>query len=490
MKKQLKGLKSMNKIFRISLMVISLVFISCEIPENLNDHPTDFEVSEVDANLFLNGAQLANVIVQASHLNRISGMYSGQLVGYASLYSNIYGYSLSTVESNGEWNRAYIGVVQNTRHIQSIASEDKFMVGISKVLEAHAISTLAILMGDVPYSEIVSGDADGDGLTDILAPKFDSQKEVLNACIALLTSAVTDLNASSSRSEKYDIYFNGDKDKWILSAYTLKARISLVMKNYQKALEYANSGVINSQESMLYIPRGESNVSEGDKNLFYEILEGSRSEDIGNNGSYLMNLIDPSHSNYRGNSKTNEEARYNYYAIDENSGSDNLGIISQFEPQPLITAWETLLIIAETSARTQGFAEGLENLNNYRSWLNQGGRINSAYRDAAKYKYEDYVEADFANGGMENSDGVTKEVALLREIIEERYVSGFGTYMPFNDHRRLRGAGETNFIPPFPLNTDAATQHVERLPWAQDELITNPNKTEDPGLYAKTEVNQ
>ena len=91
---------------------------------------------------------------------------------------------------------------------------------------------------------------------------------------------------------------------------------------------------------------------------------------------------------------------------------------------------------------------------------------------------------------MENSDGVSSETALLREIIEERYVSGFGTYMPFNDHRRLRGDGETNLIPPFPLNTTAATAHVERILYAQDELTSNSSMDGDPGLYAKTEVNQ
>ena len=118
---QLKGYNKMNKIFKVSLLSALLVLMYCEIPADLNDNPNEITVSDVDANLFLNGAQLANVIVQVSHLNRISGMYSGQLIGYTSLYSNIYGYSLSTVESNGEWNRAYIGVVANTRHIQALS---------------------------------------------------------------------------------------------------------------------------------------------------------------------------------------------------------------------------------------------------------------------------------------------------------------------------------------------------------------------------------
>ena len=485
MKIESKGLITMKKLISLITLSIALVMTSCEIPENLNDNPNEITVSDVDANLFLNGAQLANAIVQVSHLNRISGMYSGQLVGYASLYSNIYGYSLSTVESNDEWFSAYVGVVSNTRHIQESAPNDKLLVGISQILEAHAISSLALLMGDVPYTEINS---DND------SPKFDKQSSVLDACSSLLSDGITTLSAANSRSEAYDIYFNGDKDKWIAAAHTLKARIALAKKDYASALSHAGSGISSSAGDMLYKPRGDAATPNGDKNLYWEILNGSRTGDLGNakdgNRSYLIDLLDPAHSDYRGNAKTTEEARYTYYSIDETSAGGNTGVVEQFEPQPMVTYFENQLIKAEASARTSGFAAGLSALNAYRSWLNTGGRLNSNHNDNTKYKYEAYVDADFASNGIENADGVTKEVALLREIIEERYVSGFGTFMPFNDHRRLRGAGETNLIPPFPLNTQAATKHVERLPWSQDELTSNATVDEDPGIYAKTEVNR
>jgi len=153
---------------------------------------------------------------------------------------------------------------------------------------------------------------------------------------------------------------------------------------------------------------------------------------------------------------------------------------------PMVTYFENQLIKAEAAARTGG--DGLGHLNDYRAWLAAGGRLNAAFNDSAGILYDAYVSADFASGGMENSDGVSTETALLREIIEERYVSGFGTYMPFNDHRRLRGDSETDLIVPFPLNPGGSA-HVERIPYAQDELTSNSNMTEDPGLYAKTKVN-
>jgi hypothetical protein len=479
MKNSIKVYRPMKNFFSLILSGSMLMLVSCEIPTDLNDNPNDITLNDPAPNLFLNGAQLANVMVQNSHLNRISGMFSGQLIGYASLYSNIYGYSLSTVESNDEWNGCYTGVLTNVRLIRETVPDDKLLVGISKVLEAHAVGTLAILMGDVPYSEAIS---------EVDDPKFDSQLSILTALTSLLDGAISDLGSASSRSDDYDIYYDGDKDKWLAAAYTLKARYALIRSDYAGALAAATNGISSSSGDMNFIPRGDAAVTEGDKNLFNAILSGSRTGDLGNNGSYLLELLNDTTTAYRGNAKTNETARHNYYKIDETSGDANLGVIERFEPMPMVTYFENQLIKAEAAARTG--ADGLAYLNEYRAWLATGGRLNATYNDSAGILYDPYVVADFEPGGMENADGLTSADAFLREIIEERYVSGFGTYMPFNDHRRLRGDGETNLIPSFPLNTTAATAHVERIPYAQDELTSNSTMDDDPGLYVKTEVNQ
>ena len=310
---------------------------------------------------------------------------------------------------------------------------------------------------------------------------------------SLLDGAITDLGSAggpTSVLESYDLYYGGDKDKWLAAAYTLKARYALLQSDYSAALSAATNGISSSADDMNFVPRGDAATADGDKNLFNEIISGSRTGDLGNNGSFLLEILNKDTANYRGNAKTNETARHNYYKIDETSGEGNLGVIERFEPMPMVTYFENQLIKAEASARTEGFSSGLSHLNDYRSWLASGGRLNAAFNDSASMMYEAYDASDFDSGGMENSDGVSAETALLREIIEERYVSGFGTYMPFNDHRRLRGDGESNLVPAFPLNTTAATDHVERIPYAQDELTSNSTVDDDPGLYEKTEVNQ
>ena len=472
----------MKKIIYSFFLTTVLLCSACQdLVDGINDNPNQITLDEVNATLFLTGSMLANTSAQAGHLNRISGLYSGQLTGLSSLYSNIYGYSLSTAESVATWSRVYIGVVPNVRHIRNILPNDQLVQGICKVLEAHAVGTAASLFGDVPYSEI--------NTNDVSDPSFDNQIDVFNALIALLDDAISDLNSAESRGISEDIYYNGDGASWREAAHTLKARYLMHLRDYPGALTAASSGISSSVRSMKHIPRGDAGVSAGDKNLFWEILEGARTGDIGSDGSYLSRLLDPGSETYRGNAKTDETARGQYMYIFETGGTDNLGIIEQFEPQSLISFEENQLILAEAAARTQGMMPGLQALNEYRAWLNEGGRLNSNFLGES-FLYAAYDMADFEPGGMENLDGIDPERALLREIIEERYVSGFGQFMPYDDARRLRKS-DSDILVPFPLNVSSATQHPERMPYSDDELNSNSNApSSDPGIFVKTRVNE
>ncbi|MCK5402145.1 MAG: SusD/RagB family nutrient-binding outer membrane lipoprotein, partial [Flavobacteriaceae bacterium] len=290
----------MKKISYILTLTIALLStVSCEdLVEGINDNPNDIIVSDVEDRLFLTGAMLANIQVNCGHLNRISGMYSGQLIGFSSLYSNIYGYNLSTAESNGEWNAIYVGVITNMNHIIN-NSGNTLLVGISKVVKAHAVGTAASLFGDIPYSET--------GNPEIPDPVFDPQIDVYTNVIALLDDAIANLGSAGSASVSEDIYYGGDKTKWIAAANTLKARFYLHQKNYASALTAAQNGISSADGDMKFIP---GDAAADDKNLFWKILEGSRAGDIGNNSggseSYLLQLLDASNAISRNNAKTNE----------------------------------------------------------------------------------------------------------------------------------------------------------------------------------------
>ena len=174
----------MKKIINIIFITAALIMTSCQsLVEGVNEDPTGITIEDVDASLFLTGAMLANTSASIGHLNRISGMFSGQLTGISSLYSNIFGYSISTAESVGTWSRVYIGVVPNVRHIRNNLPSDVLLQGITKVLEADAIALAANLFGDVPYSEINNPEIDD--------PTFDGQVSVFNSVLSLLDEAIS-----------------------------------------------------------------------------------------------------------------------------------------------------------------------------------------------------------------------------------------------------------------------------------------------------------
>ena len=472
----------MRKYIIYSILILGGVFAtSCEsLVEDINENPNALVLTDVNPELLLTGAMLANSVAQGGHLNRISNMWSGQLIGFSSLYSNIYGYNISAAESNGTWSRFYVGIVPNMRTMVEKAPADDLLVGIAKTLEAHAIGSAASLFGDVPYAEIF--------IEEIEDPKFDDQTAVFQAVISLLDEAIGALGQAPSRGLDQDIYFGGDADKWLAAAYTLKARYYMQLKDYGNAYAAAQNGISSDDGTMRYTPRGAVSNSEGDKNLFWTILEGSRTGDIGTGDSYLMQILEPGNAKSRNNAKTNETARFGYYTIDASGGQANSGIIEQFEPQRLVSYGENALILAEAAARTQDFDTALGHLNDHRAFLNGGGYLNANFIDST-FLYAPYEAADFAAGGMENTDGIDATRALMREIIEERYVTGFTMFMPFDDARRLRKS-DSDIAVPIPFNVASASQQPERFPYADDELNANSNAPTDPGIFAKTKVNQ
>jgi len=473
-------MKKRNLLYTMTLCMSFLLFSCQGLVDDINEDPNSVSSADIPPVLYLTGAQLSNVSFQLGHLSRISNLYSGQLFGFASVYGDIYRYNISTAESNSSWDKIFVGVGTNTKFIVDNAPDDKLLTGIARVLEAHAIGSAASVFGDIPSSQRNSAEVED--------PAFDSQIAVFADVQNILDAAISDLQVAESRPMGEDIHFNGDKDKWMATAYTLKARYYTITRDYANAYAAATNGIQDAANSFEFVPRG-TEASTDDKNQFNTMLSGSRGGDIGSGDSYLTQLLDPASDVYRGNAKTDETARSAYSYVVETDGESNFGIIAPFEANNLVSYEENILTLAEAGARVQGFSTGLDHLNEYRAWLNGGGTINSNF-DTLSYAYEAYDAADFAGGGIENPTSIDDTRALLKEIIEERYISGFLTWMPFDDHRRLR-ATDPDLVVPFPTNDASAPGHVERLPYPTDELNSNASAPEnDPGLFQKTEVNR
>ncbi|WP_298789343.1 SusD/RagB family nutrient-binding outer membrane lipoprotein [uncultured Allomuricauda sp.] len=473
----------MKSIYKI---ILSLIFLTsataCDDYLDVNENPNQL-VELPSGDLMLAGTLLANAQVQQGQLARTSMYYTGGLIGLQLVQQTLYNYDYTPGDSNAVWGHLYNGILVQNKEIRRISPDVGILQGIIDVNEAMAVGTAASLFGDIPYSTAVPDDP-GVNSED---PTLDGQAEVYAALQTLLDNAIPKLQNGSTTSvtNSQDNYFGGDADSWVTAAYTLKARYFLQTKQYAQALANVVNGISSSAGTMSYNPIGDV---PGNSNILFNFVNSSRAGDMTGDGAFYRDLIDPANVNSRNNAKTDETARRNYSYI-SGDGDQTGGIDDATTPMKLVSYEENVLIWAECLIRANNDVQGaIDKLNELRAYLNTGAAFNLINGDET-FLYDAYVLADFEAGGMENPDNIATDRAVLREIIEERYVTGYSTYMPFNDVRRLRA--ETDLLVPFPLNNTTTTVNPQRFLYAQEEINNNGNLPNPiPDLFTPTPVNQ
>ncbi|OAQ39070.1 hypothetical protein A5893_10365 [Pedobacter psychrophilus] len=136
----------------------------------------------------------------------------------------------------------------------------------------------------------------------------------------------------------------------------------------------------------------------------------------------------------------------------------------------LLNYRENQLILAESYMKKANADpnSALVALNTVRDYYNNSGYVASGYYSFGK-SYQPYLLTDFAPGEIENPalTGTTVNQALLKEIIEERYVSLIGQIEQFTDVRRTK-----NLLGIAPVS---GTILPQRFLYPQSELNTNTN---------------
>lgn len=473
------------------ILSVFLLFSCSESFEKLNYNPNAITTDElIPPNLLVKGTMLANISINQSHLQRISGMWSGQYKGEIALYLGLYNYDFSSEESNSAWSYLYNGIIKQNRQIKKyyeingIDGDGELITAITSIIEANAVGTATAIWGDIPYSE-----AGVDGIED---PKFDKQTEIYTALQLKLDKAIALLKKSSTtNSLAEDIFFGGNKTQWIEVAYTLKARYYLQTKQYPLAYTASKNGISTYENTMSFKPLGDakSGVSTGAENLLYRFMVGGRKGYMDVDGTYCRDLLNPSSNFTRNNAKTNEQARRNFLDIGYSKKTKKANnFAGELTAMKLVSYEENQLILAETGARTISFDEGLKHLNKLRKFLESDNSFEK--RSASNKKiYEAYVTTDFDAGGMENKDNILPNRALLREIIQERYVTCFGSFIPWNDLRRLQKT-DSDISVPVPFNKTGVTNYPQRFIISQNELNSNSNAIKGLSIFDVTEINK
>lgn len=471
------------KRYIIYMLLLATCFSCSDMVEGINDDPNSLTSSSYGN--ILTGAEVGNIILQAGETARRAGIFAGQYTGIDRQHLGYSQYNLTTSDFDGLWYNAYVNALRNAKLAEQVATDNEIgpiTIGITQVLQAYISGTIASLYGDSPYEEA--------GQVEISDPVYQDQLEIYAGIQTALDVAIMNLQAGTGRPlSGSELYADGNPTVWTQVAYTLKARFYMHTKQYAEAYASALNG-INSASNSLYAPAG---TAADNSNLNYQFFAvETRQADLVVS-DFMASLIQPGATNpipenYRGNSKTDETARYNFYFTKTSVGiqpNTSTGFASQTAPTSLVTYQENLLILAEAGLRSQGFSTGLDYLNQFREFMNGGGYLFNI--DAANLKYQPYTTADFQAGGIENPGDLSSDDALLREILQERYITLFGQIEPFNDTRRTAGQNTVRV----PVQPNVGNSLPERFLYPQTEIDRNNNVPQPiPDLFQPTEVNQ
>ena len=231
-----------------------LLLGSCDDFEEMNQNPT--KSTQMDPNLMLPTIQL-----QLS-----GGMYEQWRNGF--IYSGDWmqqwtgEYATTEYGGKGQKNDAYMSALWDTQYPREVknitdmvarTTGDPAQVNINavaRIMKVYIFSRLTDLYGDIPYFEAGKGYYEG-----VLAPKYDSQRDIYYDFFTELSEATQALNTASDPITQ-DFYFNGDITKWKKFGNSLRLRLAMRLTKVEpdKAKTEAEAaiagGVMDSNNDM------------------------------------------------------------------------------------------------------------------------------------------------------------------------------------------------------------------------------------------------
>lgn len=205
-----------NKLTLIIVAVSLLTFSSCKKRlDDLLSNPNVPTLDKADTDLYLNAAQLSFAGFFGSLSDRGMEMTRTWNIG-GSIYLNSY----RPETFNGVWGTAYRDVLTQINAMEPLARAQNrfFHLGIGQLMKAYVGMTLVDFFGDVPWKEAANP------ANSVINPKIDKGDAVYADCINLLDSALANFAKTAASNPTNDLYYAGNKTRWITLAKTLKLK--------------------------------------------------------------------------------------------------------------------------------------------------------------------------------------------------------------------------------------------------------------------------
>ena len=198
----------------VIITLMGIVLTGCKKFDEFNENPNAPE--EVNPQFLL-----SNVLAEASDNQAYWGWHAGNLLSqHASNleFLPVDRYDLGNNE--GLWNETY-RLLNDMQDITNSAEGNEAYTAICQILTAHQISLLTDLWTNVPFSEALQGQSNGN-----FTPVFDDQESIYtntDGILDLLRQAVTTLSATEA-TVNGDILYNGDLNQWVKFGNALRVR--------------------------------------------------------------------------------------------------------------------------------------------------------------------------------------------------------------------------------------------------------------------------
>lgn len=437
----------MNLMKKLSYLLVAALLIvsSCKkFVEGYDVSPNS--PVDVPINLLLPSVEVSTFAMYTGQLARVAAVFVKQQKGRQFQYEEYERYDFNENDVDGDWWSLYDGSLINAQLlIEKSGDANPHYRGIGRILKAMNLGIATDFWGDIPDKEALQG---------LKGPEFfnathDPQEQVIANIQKLLDDAIVDLKLAGDKNIALpgddDYVFGGNANKWIATAYVIKARYANRLSKRDAAASataalgfltqaYAAGFTSNTADFM-----AKFGTAGNEWNIWYN-FNRTRGGYMTMNG-YFVDLLkttnDPRLAVYAGSATATENSAVGpFYA-------------SQTSPMPMVTYAEAKFIEAEAQLRA-------------------GDKVKAAAAYNAAIKANILKTTGAANVVYETSNASETAVTItLQKIMTQKYIAMFTQPEVWADWRR------TGF-PTLTPNANAAVAGIpRRFPTAQSERLYN-----------------
>jgi len=268
----------MKKQYKILLAILILI-TGCgkdwlDINEDPN-YPTKAPLSQLLTNVEV---QLAEGLSMRYGLSNFAAVYMHQISMRED--PDQYGINGTSYYTNNPWDEIYTDPAQDLELMIKTGDEGGNLIyaGIARILKAYMFSLLVDVYADVPFSE-ANKNTEGNPY-----PKYDGGAEIYPQLFALLDAGIANINDATATNVfepgDDDLIYQGDLDKWVRAANTLKLKlynnVRLVQDVSSSVNALINSGELMEEGGDFMLPYGTSKTPDNRNPGFPEYEAGQK----------------------------------------------------------------------------------------------------------------------------------------------------------------------------------------------------------------------